>query len=169
MVQPVGAVQRLLGPAPGRRMARARARPGPGRWPGGLRQRGRRRSRCRASGAAAAARVRAAGAGGKPRAGAEGGEAAVGHDRRLLVFDRRGGLGARGARISSRSGQPILGARRSAVVDGGLIGRCRDGVRIILATGSAAGGTPKTFSICLRFTIRTRRRRPVTARTTRTR
>jgi hypothetical protein len=39
----------------------------------------------------------------------------------------------------------------------------------IFATGSAAGGIPKTFSIRLRFTIRTRRRRPVTGRTTRTR
>jgi hypothetical protein len=95
--------------------------------------------------------------------GAEVGEVVVGHgdDRRLFVLDRRG------ARTSSRSGQPIRGARRSAVVDGGLIERCRDGVSIF-ATGSAAGGLPKTFSIRLRFTMRTRRP-PVTARTTRTR
>jgi hypothetical protein len=54
--------------------------------------------------------------------GGKEGAPAVDHgdDRRLLVIDRRGGLGGRGARISSRSGQPILGARRRAVVDGGI-------------------------------------------------
>jgi hypothetical protein len=46
------------------------------------------------------------------------------------------------------------------VVDGGPIGRRRDGVRIF-AAGSAAGGMPKTFSIRLRLTIGTRRRRSV--------
>ena len=83
---------------------------------------------------------------------AESGEAALGHDRRLLIFDRRGARGGLGARTSSRSGQPIR----------------RDGARIF-ATGSAAGGMPKTVRICLRFTIGTRGRRAVTGRTTRTR
>jgi hypothetical protein len=38
------------------------------------------------------------------------------------------------------------------VVDGGILGRRRDGLKI-LPTGSAAGGLPKTLSIRLRFTI----------------
>jgi hypothetical protein len=79
--------------------------------------------------------------------GAQGTAVALGHGRRFLAFDRRGGHAGRGPRISSRSGQPILearlGARWSTGAARGAITLGRDGVRIF-ATGRGAGGLPKT-------------------------
>src|SRR4029450_12058706 len=60
-------------------------------------------------------------------------------ERCLRVPARRAGRADRGARTSSSSGQTILGAR------GSLIDARR------LGADSAAGGTPNTLSIGLRF------------------